>query len=85
VLVTAAEHEQYWRFLSGAFRAQTQIRHAVRPQLSQLELRRLGDTHGFSVTARPRDLDARQWAGIFAFSRAHRATVGKTGRGAYPN
>jgi 23S rRNA (adenine-N6)-dimethyltransferase len=80
-LVSPAEHDRYWRFLSGTFRSQTPVARALRSQLSPRELRRLADTHGFSAAAWPRDLDARQWAGIFAFSRARGAMVGKTGRG----
>ena len=79
-LVAAAEHDRYWRFLAGAFDAQAPIGRALRSHLSPRELRRLGDTHGFSVAARPRDLDASQWAAIFAFSHGHRPTVEKTSR-----
>jgi 23S rRNA (adenine-N6)-dimethyltransferase len=72
-LVSPADHARYWRFLAHAFGRGASASRAVRSQLSAVEVRRLATVLGFSPTARPRDLDARQWAGLFAFAsgRAH--------------
>ncbi|MEP6909973.1 MAG: rRNA adenine dimethyltransferase family protein [Actinomycetota bacterium] len=64
-LIGFEEHEEYWRFLSDAFRAQTSIRRSLRAHLPGLELKRLAPTLGFAPEARARDLDARQWATVF--------------------
>jgi 23S rRNA (adenine-N6)-dimethyltransferase len=70
--VPAQDHARYWEFLRSAFRAQTPISSSLRPRLSPVEVRRLAATLGFSPDARPIDLDAGQWAGVFAFARARR-------------
>jgi 23S rRNA (adenine-N6)-dimethyltransferase len=72
-VVPAAEHERYWRFLTSAFGSNASLARALRPQLSPVELRRLADVLGFSVDARPRDLDADQWAGLYAHLRRRMA------------
>ena len=64
--VPVASHDSYWRFLSGAFSSQQPIRRALLPALSPLQIKRLAPTLGFTADARARDLDARQWAGLFA-------------------
>ena len=61
-LVPSAESERYWQFLSGAFRAGTEVRRSV---LTPLQAKRLAPTLGFRSDARPRELDARQWAGMY--------------------
>ena len=66
-LVPTAEAQQYWQFLSQAFRAGTEIRRSV---LTPLQAKRLAPILGFRPTSRPRDLDACQWAGVYtAFGR----------------
>lgn len=68
--VAERKHEAYWRFLSDAFAARRPLPVALRDRLSPHELRRLAPVLGFSAMSLPRDLDARQWAGLFALSRA---------------
>jgi len=63
-LVRVDDHRAYWRFLSDAFRGGR-----VCPGLSRIEIKRLAPTLGFAPTARPRDLDFRQWAELFAAAR----------------
>jgi 23S rRNA (adenine-N6)-dimethyltransferase len=65
-LVPAAESQRYWRFLSRAFHSGTEIRRSV---LSPLEAKRLAPILGFSPIARSRDLDAHQWARVYAAVR----------------
>jgi 23S rRNA (adenine-N6)-dimethyltransferase len=72
--VDRAEYDSYRRFLSVAFRTQKPIGRALRLELTPLEVRRLADTLGFSPSARPHDLDVRQWAGVFAHARGRRTT-----------
>lgn len=69
-LVAPDDHERYWQFVAGAFRAQTPLGTALRRQLTPRELRRLASVLGFDASSRPRDLDARQWARLFAFVRS---------------
>lgn len=65
-LVSAHESERYWRFLSEAFRAPLPVRRALG---ARLQVKRLAPTLGFAPDARARDLDARQWAALYAFTR----------------
>ena len=65
-LVPAHESERYWRFLSEAFRAPLPVRRALG---ARLQVKRLAPTLGFAPDARARDLDARQWAALYAFTR----------------
>jgi 23S rRNA (adenine-N6)-dimethyltransferase len=68
-LVAVAEHEEYWRFLSDAFRAQIPIRRSLRTKLPALKVKSLAPVLGFSPEAHARDLDARQWAALFRSAR----------------
>jgi 23S rRNA (adenine-N6)-dimethyltransferase len=61
-------HEVYWRFLAGAFASSRPIRLALRPTLTGLQLKRLAPALGFGLNARARELDAEQWAHLFAFA-----------------
>ncbi|MDP9306852.1 MAG: rRNA adenine N(6)-methyltransferase family protein [Actinomycetota bacterium] len=61
-------HEVYWRFLAGAFASPRPIRLALRPTLTGLQLKRLAPALGFGLNARARELDAEQWARLFAFA-----------------
>jgi 23S rRNA (adenine-N6)-dimethyltransferase len=70
-LVAPDDRKAYWRFLSAAFRAQRPIRSSLGPRLSSRQVKRLASRLGFSPSARPRDLDARQWAQLFAFAAGH--------------
>jgi 23S rRNA (adenine-N6)-dimethyltransferase len=71
-LVPTGEAQSYWQFLSGAFHAGTEIRRSV---LTPLHVKRLAPALGFRPSARPRDLDACQWAGIYAASRREASGV----------
>ena len=70
-LVARDEHERYWEFLSDAFRARVPLSRALQRRVTPRELRRLAPVLGFDATSRPRDLDARQWARLFAFTGRH--------------
>ncbi len=61
-------HEAYWSFLSAAFAARQPIRRGLRPALSPLQVKRLAPALGFASEAHPRDVDAEQWAQLFAFA-----------------
>ncbi len=63
----------YWEFLSSAFDGRAPIRRGLRSSISPLQLKRLAPALGFAVDAYPRDLDAEQWAQLFAFARGNRA------------
>jgi 23S rRNA (adenine-N6)-dimethyltransferase len=67
-LVDAEDHDAYLRFLSRAFSRQVPIRSALAPQISPLQVKRLAPTLGFAPSARARDLDAAQWAELFALA-----------------
>ena len=67
-LVANEDHDAYWQFLADAFRSQQPVRKALSPRLSPLQVKRLAPALGFAPEARPRDLDARQWAELFAAS-----------------
>jgi 23S rRNA (adenine-N6)-dimethyltransferase len=71
-LVPTGEAQRYWQFLSRAFHAGTEVRRSV---LTPLQMKRLAPTLGFRPSARPRDLDACQWAGIYAASRREASGV----------
>jgi 23S rRNA (adenine-N6)-dimethyltransferase len=71
-LVPMGEAQRYWQFLSRAFHAGTEVRRSV---LTPLQMKRLAPTLGFRPSARPRDLDACQWAGIYAASRREASGV----------
>lgn len=62
----------YWRLLSRAFAAQQPIRHSLRRVLSPQQVKRAALELGFDPNARARDLDAEQWAQLFAFSESDR-------------
>ena len=68
-LVPVHDSERYWRFLSEAFRARVPVRRALGARLPALQVKRLAPTLGFAPDARARDLDARQWAGLYAVAR----------------
>jgi 23S rRNA (adenine-N6)-dimethyltransferase len=69
-LVPLAAHCAYRSFLADAFEARAPLGRALRERISPRELRRLAAVLGFDPAAHPRDLDARQWAGIFAYAGA---------------
>ncbi len=62
-------HEVYWRFLTEAFSSQKPVRHGLRTRLSPLQIKRLAPALGFGPATRARDLDAEQWARLFAAAR----------------
>jgi 23S rRNA (adenine-N6)-dimethyltransferase len=68
-LVPPGERDRYDRFLRAAFDGAGPVRGALRASLSAHELKRLAPGLGFAPEARPRDLDARQWAALYAFAR----------------
>jgi 23S rRNA (adenine-N6)-dimethyltransferase len=71
-LVPTGEAQRYWHFLSRAFHAGTEVRRSV---LTPLRMKRLAPVLGFRSSARPRDLDAYQWAAIYAASRREASGV----------
>jgi 23S rRNA (adenine-N6)-dimethyltransferase len=71
-LVDASQHERYQRFLASTFASRAPLVQALSPFLSGVQVRRLAAAYGFSPRALPRDLGARQWAGVFAFVQSGR-------------
>jgi 23S rRNA (adenine-N6)-dimethyltransferase len=71
-LVPTGDAQRYWQFLSRAFHTGTEVRRSV---LTPLQTKRLAPALGFRPSARPRDLDACQWAGIYAASRREASGV----------
>jgi 23S rRNA (adenine-N6)-dimethyltransferase len=59
--VPVEAHATYRRFLADAFESRQPLRRLYPP----LQLKRLAPALGFSPDARPRDLDAEQWAALF--------------------
>jgi hypothetical protein len=57
---------------AGPFREQRPLVSAPPGTVSRRELRRLAPLLGFDATARPRDLDARQCAALYALARSSR-------------
>jgi len=55
--------------LRAAFGRQEPIRRSLRHSLSPLEIKRLAPALGFAREARAWQLDAEQWARLFAFAR----------------
>jgi len=62
-------HETYWRFLEDAFATNAPVRRALRTVLPPLQIKRLAPAFGFGPSSHARDLDAGQWARLFARSR----------------
>jgi 23S rRNA (adenine-N6)-dimethyltransferase len=79
-LVPVEESERYWSFLSSAFRAPGPVRRAPDARLPSLHVKRLAPTLGFAPDARARDLDARQWAALYAFATRPGPTPGSRRR-----
>jgi 23S rRNA (adenine-N6)-dimethyltransferase len=67
-LLPPGEHLSYRRFLERAFRSNAPLDRALRGLASRRELRRLAPALGFDENAKPRDLDARQWARLYSFA-----------------
>lgn len=63
-LVPAAQARDYRRFLEHGFRQ------GLRGVLSVRQIKRAATELGFAPTARPRDLDARHWAALYAVRRS---------------
>jgi 23S rRNA (adenine-N6)-dimethyltransferase len=67
-LVAESEQAAYRRFVKRGFAA-------GRPVVAPLAFKRLGRELGFAPTARPRDLDAVQWAALFKSVRSSSGKV----------
>jgi 23S rRNA (adenine-N6)-dimethyltransferase len=67
-LVPVEDHGAYLRLLTVAFASTAPLRRALRGRLSPLEVKRLSASLGFAPEANARELDARQWAGVFAYA-----------------
>jgi 16S rRNA A1518/A1519 N6-dimethyltransferase RsmA/KsgA/DIM1 with predicted DNA glycosylase/AP lyase activity len=70
--VPAGLYADYWDFLTAGFALRSPIRNGLRPLLSPLQVKRLAPVLGFRLDARARDLDAEQWARLFAAAIANR-------------
>jgi hypothetical protein len=68
-LLPLESHVACWSFLRAAFETQQPIRRSLRRSLSPLEIKRLAPALGFAREARASQLDAEQWAKLFAFAR----------------
>lgn len=67
--VPHALHEAYWQFLQESFSSHEPVRRGLRAALSPLQVKRLAPALGFGPATRSRDLDAEQWARLFAAAR----------------
>jgi 23S rRNA (adenine-N6)-dimethyltransferase len=67
--VAVTQHDAYQHFLAKAFASRQPIRRALAGEMSPLQIKRLAPTLGFALDCRPWDLDANQWASLFAFAR----------------
>jgi 23S rRNA (adenine-N6)-dimethyltransferase len=72
-LVPVDAHVRYRRFLADAFHLRVPIARALRGTVTPRELKRLAQVLGFDASSYPRDLDARQWASVFAFALLRRS------------
>jgi 23S rRNA (adenine-N6)-dimethyltransferase len=78
-LVPVAGYRRFTALLGTAFRHPgLPLRRVLVPPFSYRQLRRLARDLGFGLDARPGDLDAVQWAGLYAFLDS--ARPGKRGR-----
>jgi 23S rRNA (adenine-N6)-dimethyltransferase len=68
-LVPIEAHAAYLRFLTPAFASTAPLRRHLRGRVSPLELKRLAASLGFAPDACARELDATQWARVYAFAR----------------
>ena len=73
-LVPVAERRRYRRFLEDGFRSRDRLARGLRGWLTPRQVRRLAAVSGFDPHARARDLDAVQWAALYA--AAGRSTSG---------
>jgi hypothetical protein len=77
-LVPVAGHRRFTALVGAAFRHPgLPLRRSLVPPLTYRQLRRLARDLGFPLDAGPADLDAAQWAGLFAL--LDRDRPGKTG------
>jgi 23S rRNA (adenine-N6)-dimethyltransferase len=77
-LVPVGGHRRFTALVGSAFRHPgLPVRRTLVPPFSYRQLRRLARDLGFPLDARPADLDAVQWAGLYAFLDS--ARPGKTG------
>ena len=72
-LVPVVLHSRYRRFLADAFHSHVPIASVLRGKVTPRELKRLAPVLGFDASSYPRDLDARQWAGVFTFAELGRS------------
>ena len=76
-LVPVAGHRRFTALVGAAFRHPgLPLRRSLVPPLTYRQLRRLARDLGFPLDARPADLDAAQWAGLYAVLEGSRP--GKT-------
>jgi len=78
-LVQPEEHRAYEAFLRESW-GDRPLRRVLRGVVGARELKRLAADHGFDEHARPRDLDARQWAALYARAVSPRRTGASAGR-----
>jgi 23S rRNA (adenine-N6)-dimethyltransferase len=76
-LVPVGGHRRFTALVGSAFRHPgLPLRRVLVPPLTYRQLRRLGHDLGFPLDARPADLDAIQWAGLYAFLDSARRMKG---------
>jgi 23S rRNA (adenine-N6)-dimethyltransferase len=71
-LVAATEQRAYEQLLRAAFATRAPLRRGLAGVVSARELKRLAVELGFSRDAAARDLDAHQWAALYAATRHER-------------
>jgi 23S rRNA (adenine-N6)-dimethyltransferase len=69
-LVEPDEHRRYRTFLEEGFGSRERLTRALRHRLTSRQIKRLAAVLGFDPRARARDLDARQWARLYAAAQS---------------
>ena len=75
-LVPVTEHRAYRRLLEDGFGSPEPLARGLRRWLTPRQIRKLATTEGFDPHARARDLDAVQWAKLFALALGQSSTSG---------
>ena len=75
-LVAVSQHRAYRRLLEDGFGAREPLARGLRRWLTPRQIRMLAAVEGFDPHARARDLDAVQWAKLFALAQSSTSGAG---------
>ena len=71
-LLVGSESALYLEVIESAYRKGTTLKHAIRPWLSKIQIRRLASDLNFDLDEKPSALQFEQWLGIVRFIRNNR-------------